>query len=203
MNPLRKGIVLVYIFDIGSVLLYFDPRTFVRTLWKDEARAERLYQTVFQSPEWRLLDEGSVSQEEATLWLCHRNPDDTEHIRLVMRHWLRCLTPRWEVVELLLDMKKQDVRLYFIANISAAGREYLLSTYPFLSVFDGGLFSCDEKMAKPNPALFERLCSKYRLSPEGCVFIDTQKENIQAAEAAGMRGHLFVGAPRLMDTVLW
>lgn len=194
---------MVYIFDVGNVLLYFDPRTFVRTLWKDEARAGRLHTAVFQSPEWRLLDEGSVSQEEAALWLCHRYPDDTEHIRLVMKHWLRCLTPKWEVVELLLDMKEQGMRLYFLSNISVSGREYVLSTYPFFSVFDGGLFSCDEKLAKPDIRLYQSLCAKYRLSPEDCLFIDDKKENVKAAESAGMRGHLFVGVERLKDNILW
>lgn len=194
---------MVYIFDIGNVVLYYNPQTFVRTLWKDEARAERLYQAVFRSPEWRLLDEGSVPQEEATLWLCRRHPEDAEHIRLIMKHWLRCLTPRWEVVELLLDMKKQGLRLYFLSNASLIAKEYLLSTYPFFSVFDGGLFSCDEKLLKPDTRIYQSLCSKYRLNPEECVFIDDKKENVITAEIVGMKGHLFVNAERIKDNILW
>jgi FMN phosphatase YigB (HAD superfamily) len=185
-----------YIFSLCGTVLYYDPRTFLRTLWKDEARALRLYELVFLSQEWRMMEDGAISREDAMEWLCRRAPAETEHIRLVLKHWLRCLTPRWETVELLLDMKRQCKKLYFAAALNEDGKEYAEKTYPFLSLFDGGVFSCEE-----SGAMVDRLCTLYRLDPARCVFVGADAEQRKAAETAGFRAVLFTGAERLRDIV--
>ena len=184
-----------YIFSLRGTVLYYDPRTFLRTLWKDEARAVRLYDIVFSGPEWRMLEDGGISRGDASEWLCRRAPAETEHIRLVLKHWLRCLTPRWETVELLLDMKAQGRRLFFAAALNADGKDYVLKTYPFMSLFEGGVFSCDGGGA-------ESLCALYRLEPARCVFVGADAGQQKAAEAAGFRSLLFSGAQRLRDTLI-
>ncbi|MDR0325008.1 MAG: hypothetical protein LBI19_02795 [Oscillospiraceae bacterium] len=188
---------LNYIFSLCGTVLYYDPRTFLRTLWKDESRALRLYDAVFGSPEWRMLEDGGVSREEAQEWLCRRAPAEAEQIKLVLKHWLRCLTPRWETVELLLDMKEQGRRLFFAAALNADGKDYVLKTYPFMSLFEGGAFSCDG-----GGPMVESLCTLYRLDPARSVFVGTDSEEHKAAEAAGFRSVLFTGAERLRDTLI-
>jgi FMN phosphatase YigB (HAD superfamily) len=185
------------IFSLCGTVLYYDPRTFLRTLWKDEARALRLHELVFSSPEWRMLEDGSVSREDAMEWLCRRAPAETEHIRLVLKHWLRCLTPRWETVDLLLDMKEQGKQLYFAAALNTDGKEYVLKTYPFMSLFEGGVFSCDS-----GGPMVDSLCSLYRLEPGQCVFVGAGAEQRREAESAGFRSVLFTGAERLRDILL-
>ncbi|MDR0293527.1 MAG: hypothetical protein LBH95_05165 [Oscillospiraceae bacterium] len=186
-----------YIFSLCGTVLYCDPRTFLRTLWKDEARSLRLYELVFLSPEWRMLEEGSITREDALEWICRRNPAETEHIRLVLRHWLRCLTPRWETVGLLFDMKEQGRKLYFAAALNADGRDYILKTYPFMSRFEGGVFSCDG-----GGPMVDRLCSLYGLDPARCVFVSSDGGQHKAAEDTGFRSVLFTGAERLRDTLI-
>jgi FMN phosphatase YigB (HAD superfamily) len=187
-----------YIFSLCGTVLYYDPRTFLRTLWKDEARALRLHELVFASPEWRMLEDGAISREDAMEWLCRRTPAETEHIRLVLKHWLRCLTPRWETVELLLDMKASGKKLYFAAVLNADGKEYIIKTYPFLSLFEGGAFSCDGS----GGPMVGRLCGLYRLDPVRCVFVGADAEQRAAAENAGFRAVLFTGAERLRDILV-
>jgi FMN phosphatase YigB (HAD superfamily) len=184
----------INIFSLCGTVLYYDPRTFLRTLWKDEARALRLYELVFLSPEWRMLEDGAISRGDAMEWLCRRAPAETEHIRLVLKHWERCLTPRWETVELLLDMKGSGKKLYFAAALNADGKDYVEKTYPFISLFDGGVFSCEG-----GGAMVERLCSLYRLDPSRCVFVGADAGQRSAAETAGFRAVLFTGAERLRD----
>jgi FMN phosphatase YigB (HAD superfamily) len=184
-----------FIFSLCGTVLYVDPRTFLRTLWKDEARALRLYDLVFSSPEWRMLEDGSVTREDAMEWLCRRVPAEADHIRLVLKHWLRCLTPRWETVELLLDMKAEGKKLYFAAVLNADGKEYITKTYPFMSLFEGGVFSCDG-----GGPMGDRLCALYRLDPARTVFVGADAEQQKAAEAAGFRSVLFTGAERLRDS---
>jgi FMN phosphatase YigB (HAD superfamily) len=186
------------IFSLCGTVLYDDLRTFLRTLWKDEGRALRLYEIVFSSPEWRMLEDGSITREDAMEWLCRRHPAEAEHIRLALKHWLRCLTPRWATVELLLDMKKgQDKKLWFAAALNADGKDYVLKTYPFISLFEGGVFSCDG-----GAPMIDRLCAAYRLDPAFCVFVGADPEQHKAAAAAGFRSILFTGAERLKDMLL-
>ena len=183
------------IFSLCGTVLYNDLRTFLRTLWKDEERALRLYDDVFCSPEWRMLEGGDIARQDALEWLCRRHPSEAEHIRLALKHWLRCLTPRWETVELLLDMKEQrGTRLWFAAALNSDGKDYVLKTYPFMSLFEGGVFSCDS-----NEPMIERLCASYRLDRARCVFVGTDAAQCKAAELAGFRGVLFTGVDRLRD----
>jgi FMN phosphatase YigB (HAD superfamily) len=185
------------IFSLCGTVLYYDPRTFLRTLWKDEARALRLYDIVFSSPEWRMLEDGSVTREDVTEWLCRRAPAEAEHIRLILKHWLRCLTPRWETVDLLLDMKGEGKRLFFVAVLNVDGKEYITKTYPFMSLFEGGVFSCDGE-----GPMVDQLRTRCRLDPARTVFVGAAPEQHKAAEAAGFRSVLFTGAERLRDSMI-
>ncbi len=187
-----------YIFSLAGTVLYNDPRTLLRTLWKDETRALRLYSLIFESAEWRMLTEGSVKREEAVEWLCRRAPAEAEHIRLALKYWPRCLTPRWETVSLLLDMKAQKRRLYFYAETAADGKDHILKTYPFMTLFEGGLFSCD---GHPSPPCGE-LCRMYGLDPSRCYWVDTDRERVAGAQAEGLRGVLFTNAERLRDSLI-
>ena len=191
-----------YVFDIGNVLLYFKPLPFLRSLWDDRELTERLYENIFCSVEWRMLDEGSITYDEATGWFCHRAPDDAAQIRFVMRHWLRCMTPKWEMVELLQEMKGQGKKLFYLSNMHSGAKEYLLGTYPFFKLFDGGMFSCDARMCKPDVRLYDAFCREYGLEPASCLFTDDVRVNVQGAEAVGMKGSLFVSAERFRDGLL-
>ncbi|MCL2003228.1 MAG: hypothetical protein FWG72_04385 [Oscillospiraceae bacterium] len=186
-----------YIFSLCGTVLYCDPRTFLRTLWVDEARALRLYELIFLSPEWRMLEDGAILREDAMEWLCRRAPAETEHIRLVLKHWLRCLTPRWEMVELLLDMKESGKNLYFAAALNSDGKDYILKTYPFLSLFEGGAFSCEG-----GGAMVDSLCARHRLTPARSVFVTADPAQHKAAKSAGFRAILFTGTERLRDTLI-
>ncbi|MDR1693349.1 MAG: hypothetical protein LBR72_08330 [Oscillospiraceae bacterium] len=185
-----------YIFSLTGTVLYDDPRTFLRTLWKNEDFALLLYDLVFKSPEWRMLTEGSIRQDEAQDWLCRRSPDEGERIRLTLKHWTRCLTPRWEMVELLLDMKRRG--LYFYAEVPTDGKEHILKTYPFMTLFEGGVFSCD---GHPAPRSLS-LCRLYNLDPSACYWLDTDPTRLAEAEGCGLRGVLFANAERLRDSLI-
>ena len=58
----------------------------------------------------------------------------------------------------------------------------------FIPLTDGGVFSCFEKITKPDPEIYLRLCKRYSLKPEECVFIDDTQKNVDAAQKLGMKG---------------
>ena len=62
---------------------------------------------------------------------------------------------------------------------------------PFFKNFDGFVFSCDHKILKPDPEIYNILFKKYNLIPDECFFIDDKKQNIEAGETLGMKGFVF------------
>lgn len=138
----------LYIFDILNIVLYFDPETFFRTLRSADLHSTNENPTnkklnIFKTPEWWHLCNAEINLVEAREWLCKKHPNDSEYIRFVLKNWVHCLTPKWETVKLLLDMKAQGFGLLFTCEIPQTGKDYIIKTFPFMRLFDSGVFSCD------------------------------------------------------------
>ena len=92
-----------------------------------------------------------------------------------------------QVVEQLLD---RGFRLYVLSNCGYCFRQlqYLI---PHEEQFSGMLVSAEEKLLKPDPAIFARFCDKFDVRAEECLFIDDLPRNVEGAKAAGMQGYCF------------
>ena len=93
-------------------------------------------------------------------------------------------------VELLSGLRERrnsqgGLKLYFLSNMPAPFARALEQRHDFLSWFDGGIFSGDVKLGKPDPAIFNLLASRYRLDSAETLFIDDSLANVQAADALG------------------
>lgn len=180
-----------YIFDIGNVLVNFLPVQFLQTLCGDTEVVNALYETVFQSPEWTMLDADTISREDATQRFCSRKPEYRELIKDVMARIPEMLTPKTEIVELLSKIKAGGQKLYYLSNYQKDLHRYIYEKYAFFKLFDGGIFSCDVHLLKPNPEIYIRLMEEYSLRAVDCVFIDDTAANVETAEKLGMRGIVF------------
>jgi len=112
------------------------------------------------------------------------------------------LLPIPETVALLsrLNQRRErqgDVRLYFLSNMPAPFARALEQRHVFLQWFDGGVFSGDARLIKPQPEIFRLLQSRYALDPAQTVFIDDLLANVQAARAHGWRSIHFESAAQL------
>ena len=183
-----------FIFDIGNVLISYNPRLFLYGLFSDKSLAESVGTTIFLSPEWRQLDQGLLTHEEATAIFCAREPAFREAIEKVMHNVFGLFTPISDTVALLPEVKKAGHSLYYLSNISHEVRDHLLSEYQFFGMFDGGVFSCDIHVLKPSAAIYRQLLEDYSLSPADCLFFDDVEENVMAARKEGINGIVFTGA---------
>ncbi len=186
-----------YIFDIGNVLVFFRPKEFLQTLWDDEEVVDKVYQTIFCSEEWVMLDRGVITEEEATERFCINHPNEQNFIRQAMSRWHEMLLPDWETASLLQKLKEQGHKLYFLSNYQQKASDYILDRYPFFTVFDGGVFSWSVHMVKPDIQIYRCLLDSYKLAPQDCVFIDDMEQNVVAAENIGMKGIVFTSADYL------
>ncbi len=174
------------IFDLGNVLITFDPLDFLIHLLNDAEKARLCQALIIQSPEWRELDRGQISVEQAQTIFIERQPALREAVELFFRHWLSMFQPIPETVSLVDELRMEGYRLYVLSNIIRESYEDLRERLTFWDRFEGIVVSYALKTAKPEPAIYRYLLDHYRLRPEECLFIDDMEANVAGARAVGI-----------------
>lgn len=177
------------IFDLGNVLLDFNPKVHVKSKVTEE-KVEEIYKCIFQSDEWPMLDRGTISEREAKINIINRNIENEELINLVFENWYNILIPIESSVDVLKKLKQQGYNVYYLSNFHLAAFEHVTKKYSFFECFDGGVVSYKENLLKPEKEIYEKIIDKYNLNPSQTVFIDDMKENIEAAIKSGLKGIL-------------
>lgn len=175
------------IFDIGNVLLDFNPEVYVKSKVTEE-KVEEIYKCIFQSDEWAMLDRGIITEEEAKSNIINRNIQNEEFINLVFENWYDILIPIESSVDVLKKLKQNGYKVYYLSNFHLAAFEHVTTKYNFFRCFDGGVVSYEEKLLKPQKEIYEKIIDKYNLELSKTVFIDDTKENVEAARRSGLKG---------------
>ena len=176
------------IFDLGRVLLDFQPQAFLESLFGHTHLIGELKLAVFDSPEWTMLDRGVISQDQAAERLIHQHPELAEQIRIIFSRWFSILTPIESSVECLYDLKKQGYGLYVLSNFHREAFEHVYAKYEWFQLFDGMIISYAVQALKPEPAIYEALLTAYNLEPAHCLFIDDLSANIEGGRQLGIKG---------------
>ena len=180
------------IFDMGNVLIEWDPDKIVARRGLTGLDAKLLRREVFDCLEWTALDHGTMPADEALARICRRLPARLHEAaaRCVRGWWKDELLPIEGVEELIREIDALGFGVYVLSNATSFLHEY----YPRLpghEFFRGLIVSADWKLLKPERAIYERLFSLYGLKPEECFFIDDNPLNIDGARCAGMPGTVF------------
>lgn len=171
------------IFDIGNILLRYDPLPYLNSHYDHGAE---LYALISQSKEWLMLDQGTLTNEEAIVLFTKQNPALKDEIIHYMTHWSELLTPLEEHVNVFKQVKK-NYHVYLLSNFHLEAFQMMRQKYPFLQDVDGQVISADVHQLKPDPAIYQTLFTRYHLRPEECLFIDDSKANIDTAKKLGMK----------------
>ena len=177
------------IFDLGGVMVDFDPRAYLVDRICNAEIEEQVYNLTFGSEEWKQLDAGLVSRfdgDQAMLRNAKAAGREFE-VQGVLDDWLHILRPRRRMQELVQRLKSHGYSVYYLSNIPQDVLE-LLTERGVLTQFDGGVASCEVQVNKPDPQIYKALLKKYQLKASECVFIDDRLENVQAAFALGFAG---------------
>jgi len=182
---------VIPVFDVGGVLIDWNPRHLYRKLFDDEAEMETFLATVC-TPSWNLEMDGGKPFATGVAELSARFPDRAGLIRAFHERWQE-MVPRAidGTVTILRDLKRSGHALYAITNFSAEKFALERRRWSFLKWFDGLVVSGEIGAVKPDPAIYRRLLEDYRLDPAACLFIDDSPANVAGAMAVGMRGHRF------------
>ncbi len=181
------------VFDMGGVLVDYQPLEACRAYAQNEEDAQRIYTELFRSEEWALLDAGAISEEEILRVACARLPERLrESCRTVFDRWPDFMPVKPEMCAFAARLADSGYKLWLCSNAGVRFTAYQ-HRIPVFGRFDGLLVSAFEKCVKPDPAIYRRLFAKFGLSPSTCFFIDDLPANVEGARACGMEGHVFDG----------
>jgi len=176
------------ILDIGNVICDWNPEALAGLTFDTPAdQAEALRVTV-NTPDWLALDRGDMSVDEAIRRAQARTHLDDEDIASVYDNLCVSLVGLPQSMAAMARAHERDVPMYILSNMQAHAWEHLAKTYDCFGLCTGVVVSCEARLIKPDPAIYQHLCSKFGLRAQECVFVDDMKENIDAAIMFGMQG---------------
>lgn len=184
------------VFDLGGVMVDFDPRSYLVDRICNAEMEEKVYELTFGSEEWQLLDAGLISRSEGNHRMLQnaRSAGCEFEVQGVLDDWTSILRPRLRMRELVRRLKSHGYCVYYLSNMPQDVLDQLKDR-GVLDQFDGGVASCEVKINKPDLGIYQAFLDKYHLKAKDCVFIDDRQENVQAAFSLG-----FVGIP-MRETV--
>ena len=179
------------VFDLGNVLIGWDPRRLYRQLIDDEAQMEWFLSEVCNS-EWNEQQDAGRPWAEGTALLRARFPEHAELIDAYHLRWKETLVgPIDGSVAILAELKARGVRLLALTNWSQETFPIARQLYPFLQWFEGIVVSGEECLVKPDSRIYQRLLERYAVDPTAALYIDDSARNVAAAAALGMHGWWF------------
>lgn len=192
----------VVVFDLGGVLLDWNPRYLFRQLFNDAEAMEHFLAEVC-SQEWNERQDAGRPWREAVADLVARYPDQAAMIIAYHERWPEMLSGEMaDSVQVLKELKAQGLRLYALTNWSHETFPVARKRYAFLDWFQGIVVSGEEKLIKPDPAIFHTLLTRYDITPSRAVFIDDSPRNVAVAADIGLRAVRFVNAQRLRQDLI-
>jgi 2-haloacid dehalogenase len=185
------------VFDIGKVLLHYDPDIPFSRLIPDAAERTWFFGNVCTSA-WNLEQDRGRTWEEAEALLIAEHPDHAENIRNFRRHWHEMVPHAYEdsvaLLESLID-DGHDVTL--LTNWASDTFRESRKRFPFLEKPRGVTVSGDIGLIKPDRAIYDHHAASFGLDPAASLFIDDSQKNVDGARAAGWQAVLFTDAGTL------
>jgi 2-haloacid dehalogenase len=189
-------------FDLGGVLIDWNPRYLYEKLFDDDAEMERFLAEV-TTPEWNAAQDAGRPWSEAVAVLTAQFPDHGELIDAYRTRWPETLGEAIHgTVAILDELRTRGVRLFALSNWSAETFPVALDRYPFLGWFDGIVISGEVGAAKPDVRIFQALIDRHEIEPAETVFVDDNEPNVTAATAMGFIALRFHDADRLRDDLV-
>ncbi|MAZ63065.1 MAG: haloacid dehalogenase [Dehalococcoidia bacterium] len=188
------------VFDVGNVLIDWQPGRLYETLVPDAAEREALFARVDFAAFNLEGDRGDLS--EATAAAALRHPDDAPLVMAWRERWAEMFGPEMPgSPEILRALKTAGVPLAALTNFARDTWLIAQQRFPVLTSFDVEVVSGREGVVKPEPGIYALVEQRLGLSGADLFFTDDKRANVEAAEARGWRAHLFEGAEGLAQAL--
>ncbi|SDG98670.1 2-haloacid dehalogenase [Sinosporangium album] len=187
------------VFDIGGVIVDWNPRYLYRKLIADSARMEWFLTEVCSSA-WNAEQDRGRTFAEAIEEVSGCYPQHREWIEAYWSRWPEMLGgPIPGTTEVVGELKRSGTAMFAITNWSAETYPAAVERHPVLELFEDVVVSGEVKLTKPDPAIYHHALDRFGLSAEQALFVDDNRANTEAAAALGMGTVLFTNAAELRD----
>ncbi|HCI54634.1 MAG TPA: HAD family phosphatase [Bacteroidales bacterium] len=174
------------IFDLGNVLINWKPAEFLENAGYNDPLKSLIVNYIFNGPEWRQLDNGDITLNEAINKIAKKSSLSGSEIKAVFDLRTKIITPIIPNIKLLPELKKRGYKLYYLSNFPDDIFDEVCNSYDFFNYFDGGEISARLQASKPDERIYRLFLQKYFLKPGDCLFIDDMSINANSAENIGM-----------------
>jgi len=170
-----------FLFDLGGVFFDWDPNHFFKEIF-DTVDETKYFLNEVCNDEWNVKQDAGRTIEEAESELIPKFPQYEREIKMYYKNHRKMIRGTFDLsIKVLEKLKKQNYECFVLSNWSAETFVDMTDDYPFLKLFDGLLISGEDKLMKPDSAIYELAINRFHLIPEETVFIDDKLENIEAA----------------------
>ena len=176
-----------FLFDLGGVFFDWNPDHFYKNVFENIEEREFFLAEVCND-QWNVQQDAGRSIAEAELELIPKFPHYEKEIKMYYKNHRKMIRGVFEEsVDILKKLKDKNYDCYVLSNWSAETFAGMTDDYPFLKLFDGLLISGEDKLMKPDSAIYELAKNRFNLNPEETVFIDDKLENIEAAQGLNFK----------------
>jgi putative hydrolase of the HAD superfamily len=199
------------VFDFGAVVFSWHPHVLLAEVFPEHAatpqKAGALAHAIFGHADWHDFDRGVLTPAQVAERTAGRLVLELGAVNAMVDAIIKRLVPMPASVALLEDLLEQrDAQrgvqgVYFLSNMPAPYARVLERRHGFLKRFDGGVFSADVGLIKPDPAIYQLLQTRYALEPQRIFFIDDLHANVQVAHDLGWGGVQFESAAQVRQSL--
>ena len=189
------------VFDLGGVLIHWDPRMLYRKLLPDEEAVEEFLRTIC-TPEWNAKQDAGRPFPQGIAELVSRFPDQVSLITAWYDRFAETIRPMEDSIQILHELRQRNIPLYALSNWGAETFEVARDRFSFLGWFDGLVISSHIGFIKPDVRIFQFLLEEHRLDAPEVVFVDDHLPNIEMAQTLGFQTIHFTGAAELREDLV-
>lgn len=183
------------IFDFGNVLVDWNPAYLFLPHFKGNVEVCTYFTDHVCNREWFTRMDRGEDMNKCVAELQAAFPQYADAVAMFRDRWFEmCNGDIPGMLEVILDLKKRGVGVYGLTNWPAETFQEARRRYKTIASIDNYIVSSSVKIAKPEPAIYELLLSKYSLKADECVFIDDRKDNVDTAVRLGMNGIVYPGS---------
>jgi 2-haloacid dehalogenase len=185
------------VFDIGKVLIHYDPHLAYLELIPDREERERFFSEVC-THDWNIEQDRGRAWADAEAEAIARHPDKAELIRAFRQRWRLMVSHAYDdTVAVLRSLIAGGHDVTMLTNFSSDTFRQAQAMYPFLAESRGVTVSGDVRLIKPDPEIYAHHAQAFGLEPAATLFFDDNPHNVEGARGAGWRAELFTDADRM------
>jgi len=185
------------IFDIGNVLYRWDLRCLFAKLIDDPEELDWFLAHVV-TPEWHFQHDAGRTFADMVAERSREFPEYRDHITAYSERFPETIPgPVEGMLDLVRALAGRGVPLFAISNFGAESWAQFLPSAPIFGIFSDIVISGEDKLIKPDAAIFELALKRFDCRADQCLFIDDRRDNIEAGQAVGLAGHHFKDSRQL------